>query len=130
MKNIIFWTWCLPQTLVGLILKLIFRGKKMTMNSKILGKTIEYYSYKCDLGSISLGKYLLISDRNKYSPYTIKHEYGHQIQSFILGPLYLLLVVLPSLIWAGCFKNYRIKHNVGYYDVYPEKWANKLVGLK
>jgi hypothetical protein len=100
------------------------------MNSKILGKTIEYYSYKCDLGSISLGKYLLISERNQYSPYVIKHEYGHQIQSFILGPLYLLLVALPSLIWAGCFKNYRIKHNVGYYDVYPEKWANKLAGLK
>lgn len=31
---------------------------------------------------------------------TIKHEYGHQLQSYILGPLYLLIIGLPSGLWC------------------------------
>lgn len=29
---------------------------------------------------------------------TLKHEYGHSIQSKILGPLYLIVIGLPSLM--------------------------------
>lgn len=120
MKNLIYWTWCLPQTLIGLIVKLIFRGKK-------IDKT--YYFFNTNLGSISLGKYILLCEEHVNNEYVRKHEYGHQIQSFILGPLYLLIIVLPSLIWAGCFEKYRKKHNVSYYSFYTEKWANKLGGV-
>ena len=121
LKNIIFWTWCLPQTLVGLIVKLIFKGKKIDNI---------YYSYNSKLGSISLGKYILLCDSHVKDERVKKHEYGHQIQSFILGPLYLLVIALPSLIWAGCFDWYRKKYKVSYYWFYTEKWANKLVGLE
>lgn len=30
-----------------------------------------------------------------------RHEFGHSIQSLILGPFYLPCVGLPSLVWAG-----------------------------
>ena len=59
----------------------------------------------------------------------LMHEYGHTIQSQKLGPVYLLVIGLPSLIWAGCFEKYRIKHKKSYYGFYTEKWADKLGGI-
>ena len=118
--NILFWSWCLPQTLVGLIVKLIFKGKKLDDR---------YYSFNSKLGSISLGKYILLCDNHVKNEYVKKHEYGHQIQSFILGPLYLLVIGLPSLVWAGCFEKYRKNNNISYYSFYTEKWANKLARI-
>jgi hypothetical protein len=62
-----------------------------------------------------------ISQRNH-----IFHEYGHTRQSHLLGPLYLIVIALPSLIWAGCFDEYRARHNISYYKLYTESWADKL----
>lgn len=121
LKNILFWTWCLPQTLVGLIVKFIFKGKRVDD---------VYYSFNSKLGSISLGKYIFLYENHLSDEYVRKHEYGHQIQSFILGPLYLLVIAVPSLIWCGCFEKYRKKNNISYYSFYTEKWANKLGGIK
>ena len=60
----------------------------------------------------------------------VKHEYGHSIQSKYLGIFYLLIVGLPSIIWAGCFEKYRKKHNKSYYDFYTERSADKLGGVE
>ena len=60
----------------------------------------------------------------------IKHEYGHSVQSAYLGPLYLFVIGIPSLIWAGCFDSWREKHNKSYYWFYTESWADKLGGAK
>ena len=60
----------------------------------------------------------------------LKHESGHQVQSFILGPLYLLVIGLPSIVWNVCFRKYRAKYQISYYDFYTEKWANQLGGIK
>lgn len=56
------------------------------------------------------------------------HEYGHTIQSMILGPLYLFVIGIPSCIWAFTpyFQKLRSKGKYSYYDFYPEKWANYL----
>ena len=120
MKNVLFWTWCFPQTLIGLIVKLIFKGKKLDNT---------YYQFNSKLGSISLGKYILLCDEHVPNESVRKHEYGHQVQSFILGWLYLPIIAIPSLIWAGCFKKYRLKNNISYYSFYTEKWANRLGGV-
>ena len=122
--EIVYWTWCLPQTLVGLIVKLIFKGKKIT--HFYYEDFTDIYSYNCGLGSISLGKYVLLCRSHMYNKSVIKHELGHRVQSFILGPLYLIVIGLPSLIWAGCFEKYRSRHKVSYYDFYTEAWANKI----
>jgi hypothetical protein len=52
-----------------------------------------------NIGAVSLGQYIFIfSDYGKDEMRIIKHEYGHTRQSHILGPLYLLVVGVPSII--------------------------------
>ena len=56
------------------------------------------------------------------------HEYGHTIQSMILGPLFLPIIGIPSFIWETFFLFVRLrrKKHIDYYNFYPEKWANRL----
>ena len=84
-------------------------------------------SYKMR-GGMSLGKWIFLSE--SYSDLSLLHEYGHCIQSKYLGPLYLVVIGIPSLLHAalnsyiGCCK----KHGT-YYHYFTECWANRLVGL-
>lgn len=119
--KIINWTWCLPQNLVALIVLLF-----VNVNEKKPYHKFTVYNTDLICGSVSLGNHIFLCMSHWDKEDTIKHEYGHCIQSYILGPLYLLVIGLPSLIWAGCFEWYRKKYNVSYYWFYTEKWANKL----
>jgi len=76
--------------------------------------------------SLSMGMYIFLS--RDADDRVLKHEYGHCIQSEILGPLYLIAVGIPSLIWCNC-KPVSKKWKCGqrsYYSVYPENWADSL----
>ena len=44
------------------------------------------------------------------------------------GPIYLLSVGLPSILWAGlpCFRRMRQAGKRSYYSVYPERSATRL----
>ena len=57
----------------------------------------------------------------------VRHEYGHCRQSRILGPFYLLVIGLPSLLWALWWTPGR---SVGYYSFYTERLADRLGGVK
>lgn len=46
-----------------------------------------------------------------------KHEYGHTWQNRVLGPLYLLVIALPSLISAGLQPS-------NHHNFYTERWAD------
>lgn len=129
--DILQWTWCLPQTLLGLVLKLCWKGKRdrYWFNNHVY--TV-YNTPKENLGGISLGKYILLGT-NMDDEKTIKHEYGHQLQSYILGPLYLLVIGLPSGLWCWFIQDLVNKHRkkkgkptLSYYWLYTESWANKL----
>lgn len=80
-------------------------------------------------GGISLGKYIFV---NRWSlKNTCDHEWGHTRQSRYLGPLYLLVIGLPSICWAGFIYGKIVKRTTnGYYKLYCEKWADKLGGVK
>ena len=56
------------------------------------------------------------------------HEYGHTIQSLVWGPLYLITVGLPSVLWATLppMKKLRKEKKISYFSVYPENQANRL----
>ena len=56
------------------------------------------------------------------------HEYGHTIQCLILGPLWTLLIGLPSTLWCSlpCFRRLRQRKNIPYSRLYCEAWANRL----
>ena len=90
MKNILLYIWQLPQNIIGLFIILFINGEvKHKFNN------ITYYYYDPFPGGISLGNYLILGSQHSQS---IKHEYGHAIQSRLLGPLYLLIIGIPSLI--------------------------------
>lgn len=61
----------------------------------------------------------------------ISHEaIGHAQQSRWLGWLYLLIIGLPSITWAGIHRIKRVAERWSYYDFYTEKWADKIAGVK
>lgn len=56
------------------------------------------------------------------------HEYGHTIQSLILGPAWSLVIGLPSMLWCNlpCFRRLRSRKRIPYSRLYCEGWANAL----
>ncbi|MBN1298812.1 MAG: hypothetical protein JW997_03900 [Actinobacteria bacterium] len=76
-------------------------------------------------GGLSLSFLIFINEKYKDNLAMIKHEYGHSIQSAILGWLYLPVVGLPSIIRAIIWniKKYRAQD---YFRRFPENWADSL----
>lgn len=120
MNNFVKYLWQLPQNLVGLIVMVVTKAKKAG----------NHYEFNVKYGSVSLGNYVFLCPNHWKNETVLKHEQGHQKQSEYLGWLYLLVIGLPSLIWAGCFEGYRKKRGVSYYDFYTERWANRLGGVE
>lgn len=116
LKEIILWVWQLPQNLLGLFLLLWFKHEKVFY--KLNGRLFYYTSEMS--GGISLGNYIILRRNNNNR--VIRHEYGHTIQSRILGPLYLLVIGLPSIIHAALHSD---KYG-SYYHFYTESWADNL----
>lgn len=124
------WTWELPQTLLGACLIPFY--KKSTLKIMELGDTKVYFSKKFP-GGISLGYYVFIgwNGKTKLSSKSmqniIKHEcFGHGTQSKWLGPLYLFIIGIPSIVWAGLYGSIIPRTKNGYYKFYTEKSADKL----
>lgn len=126
------WTWGILQNLVGFFLLLLNINKKHTI---FKGAIVTSWNLSSCLGC---GMFIFVHEScfPRVSPITNKmsqndvlvHEYGHTIQSIILGPLFLLVIALPSVTWAGLplFKKMRCKKGISYYWLYCEKWANVL----
>ncbi len=114
------WTWGLPQNLVGLVLWLCCKGER---EPGFHGARVKRWHLP---GSAGLGMFIFL-DRHA-SRRVLVHEYGHSVQSLILGPLFLIVIGLPSLLWASLAVAQRYRHRRGrsYYWFYPERWANYL----
>lgn len=112
----------LPQNLLGFALYLYYQGyeemRQVGYNDVVVVKSPKMR------GEISLGQYVIVSrDANLE---TIYHESGHCRQSQILGWLYLIVIGLPSIIWAALYGIPKIRERWSYYDFYTERWANEL----
>lgn len=123
-KNLLMRLWQFPQNMLalcieGILCEAAYRGGKIDGNTLI-------YNYV--LPTMSLGNYIFVNTIS--SQKSIQHECGHSKQSNILGSLYLIVIVIPSLlhniVHYLCSK-IGIKWN--YYSFYTESWANKLVGI-
>jgi hypothetical protein len=75
---------------------------------------------------MSLGLYLFLGHGTNEQ--VCLHEFGHTVQSAILGPLYLPLIGLPSWLWCNLpvFRKLRKDKGISYYRFYPESTANWL----
>lgn len=122
-KSLLLTLWQLPQNLLGAIIWFVCQVNKRT-TQHWNGRLIVEWGLNSGL---SLGYFIFVRSANAEK--TVKHEYGHTKQSLLLGWLYLIIIGLPSIIWAGCFGNYRAKHRVSYYAFYTESWADKLGGV-
>lgn len=120
LKEVGLYIWQLPQNLLGLILSLLYPGYIIHNINEI---TIRI-NYKFH-GGISIGKYIFLSKEDKID---IKHEIGHTKQSKLLGPLYLVIIGIPSIIHALVHGSWC--HEGSYYDFWTEKWADKLMNIK
>ena len=120
--TIILVIWQLPQIIVGFFVRLFTGAQRWDEASVEYDRRI--FTWKLTSG-ISLSTYYVIVEQEADSN-TIKHEKGHTIQSLILGPLYLIVIGLPSIIWAGLIYEHT---NKSYYWFYTEAWADKLGGV-
>ena len=128
MKEVLKYIWQLPQNLCGLLYKTyLIKKKAITKSATING--IDIYKKKTT-GGVSLGKYVFVYNKYRDISKVVLHEIGHTKQSLMLGPLYLIIIGLPSIIWAGLHSYNSVFSKINYYSFYTEKWANKLIGLK
>ncbi len=133
MKRILFFflqcTWGGFQTFIGFIVLLFnLKRKHYFYHGAIITEWKKCFS-------ASLGLFIFMSvyhPKEKRKPHEdtylkiLVHEYGHTIQSLLLGPLYMILIWVPSFIW---FKNSRLRKrreekNISYFSFYTEKWAD------
>lgn len=118
-------TWGLLQTLVGL---LVFLFNVTSSHNIYHGAVRTQWSARSGL---SLGLFIFVpTDCSvEISEKISVHEYGHTLQSLLLGPLYLLVIGLPSFIWFLLYPINKKKKGISYYDFFIEKWADVWGGI-
>ena len=114
-------TWGLPQTLVGALVCLVTPTDERRF--RFHGAVVTTWRLRRGL---SLGPFVFIPPRS--SRRLLVHEYGHTIQSLILGPASLPLMVVPSMVWAGlpALQRRRERRGTSYYSFFTERLADRL----
>lgn len=128
-------TWGILQTLLGLIVFLChLRDRHYFYHGAVI---TEWKSRS----SVSLGLFVFVTAEpvfyNKLKrAHTMQelfarlrvHEYGHTIQSLILGPAYLIVIGIPSSLWGFLphLQRKRKAQQLSYFSFFTEKWANRL----
>ena len=115
--------WQLPQVIVAFLYYLYLKYMDEIMDTCTYQGAIVFIK-RNPTGSVTLGQHIFLSPRATDN--TIRHEWGHTRQSLMLGPLYLIIIGIPSILWAVTHKV--IAPGKNYYDFYTESWANKLGG--
>ena len=123
MKKLLFgiwqWTWGFPQSFVGLIVFLVCRKCPHGMYRGCITSRWN------NRGSMGMGMFLFLGTEDSQ---VRVHEFGHSVQSLILGPLFLPIMGIPSFLWCNIpyFRRMRKEKGVSYYSFYPESTANAL----
>lgn len=125
--------WGFPQTLLGAVLYLLHvRCRHFSYH----GAVITVWKART---SISLGMFVFVTaepffakkyegriDEKTLSKRLLVHEYGHTVQSLILGPLYLIAMGIPSTLWGFFGSRKRREQQIPYGAFFTESWANRL----
>lgn len=131
MIKVLLYIWQLPQNILSLLV-ILFTGAKRTSYEPVSHWLIKNPDNTRWFG-VCLGDYIIFG--NWPDKTSCQHEQGHQKQSRYLGPLYLLIIGLPSALgnmWDRLFhkKWIKAKRISWYYSLPWEKWADKLGGVE
>lgn len=128
MNKVLFWllqiTWGAIMNVIGLIafLVLVISGHKPRRFHQMV-----YFIVGSNWGGINLGFCTIISRASGES--TLRHEHGHFIQNALFGPLFLVLVAIPSFTrsqyrnWLVRTKRKTRKELPDYYSIWFEGQA-------
>ena len=124
-------TWGFLQTAAGFIFFLcnlkrphfFYRGAVVTLTDRGFSVSLGLFVFVSD-SRLKDGRKSLMED--EISRRILIHEYGHTIQSLLLGPLYLIVIGIPSFLWANLpqARRYRFMRNIPYSRLYTERNAN------
>lgn len=132
LKHLFLFLWQLPQNILGLLVILVTGAQHTVLNW-------EWIASKWPHFGVSLGNYIIFGGAGGDIT-SLKHEQGHQKQSQILGPLYLILIGIPSFLWnivTRILWTFSTKKRTWlillmklYYHMPWEAWADKLGGVE
>ena len=124
MKNVLFiilqCTWGRPQTLIGLGFFLANRKRSHRMYRGCIDTQWKHH------GGLSLGLFIFTPPDGQSNAQLIRvHEYGHCIQSLLLGPL-MIFVGIISVAWGNLpyFARLRKEKHLPYTACFVEAWAS------
>jgi len=138
MKKLLFFPllflWELPQNLLGI---LVFVTMKVRGSTRKVERNKHHLCIETQKTGVSLGWFVFWTPSgNRFSNIKndcLLHELGHARQSVFLGPLYLVIIGIPSLARVFYGRTYRWKHGFGwpaYFNGFPENWADNLGGIR
>lgn len=114
-------TWGIIQTLIGL-------------GFFLANRKCEHQLCRCCIdtkwnarGRLSLGMFIFTPEDDVPNAQLIRvHEYGHTIQSLVLGP-FMLFVGIISVTWGNLpyFDRLRREQGVPYTACFAEAWASR-----
>ena len=128
-------TWGILQTALGAAVFLLHRN---CPHFTYHGAVVTRWS---NPSSVSLGMFVFVTETPFFyeklkEDYTeaelsrrlLVHEYGHTIQSLILGPAYLIVMGIPSTLWGflPSLNRRRREEQISYFSFFTERWANRL----
>lgn len=117
LKRFVEYAWQLPQHILALLMIKVLNAKKSDT-------TYDFKSRR--ISSFSLGEYIFCNKRKSFNATDYKHEVGHSIQSLMLGPLYLIVIGIPSLIGNLLFRIKWVRKHFDYYSLPWESNADRL----
>lgn len=130
---ILQWSWGILQNILGFAVFALnrkrrhfyYKGAVITVWEKTFCMGIGMFIFLNEPRAKDAGQNFIVQE--SFERLKV-HEYGHTIQSLLLGPLFLPVIGIPSCLWANLpgLKRYRKKHQISYYSFYTEKWANHL----
>lgn len=124
---LIQFTWGLPQNLAGAFWFLCCLRKP---HSRYHGAIVTRVRKKNFSGGWTFGCFIFLTEplspRSEHD--LLIHEYGHTVQSLILGPVWSFVIGLPSMLWCNLpmFQRLRREKGIPYSRLYCEGWANRL----
>lgn len=121
--NILLCVWQITQWLPGLICLAIFHNCEIYRNKEASITVLKVNKgYFNGSACFSCGPVIFVTPNCNEE--IIKHETGHSWQSIIFGPLFHIVVSLPS-ICLFLYRRAKNKSREWYYKYWPENDANR-----